>query len=112
MATLKEIFPSTTSFENDALHIARCDVRALAKEFGTPLFVMDEADLVARATRWREVLAESFGKSAGTVYYAAKAFISIEVTKILDHVGLGVDVCTGGELAVAQAANFPGDRIE
>jgi diaminopimelate decarboxylase len=112
MATLKEIFPSTTSFENDALHIARCDVRALAKEFGTPLFVMDEADLVARATRWREVLAESFGKSAGTVYYAAKAFISIEVTKILDQVGLGIDVCTGGELAVAQAANFPGDRIE
>ena len=112
MATLKEIFPSTTSFENDALHIARCDVRALAKEFGTPLFVMDEADFVARATRWHEVLDESFGKSAGTVYYAAKAFISVEVTKILDHVGLGIDVCTGGELAVAQAANFPGERIE
>ena len=48
MAKMKEIFPQSTSFEDDALKIARCDVRVLAKEFGTPLFVMDEADFVAR----------------------------------------------------------------
>ena len=112
MAKMKEIFPQTTSFEDDALKIARCDVRALAKEFGTPLFVMDEADFVARASTWKDVLHGAFGKSAGTVYFAAKAYISIEVAKILNRLSLGIDVCTGGELAVVQAANFPGERIE
>ena len=112
MATLKEIFPLSTSFDNDALRISGCDLRSLAKEFGTPLFVMDESDFISRSTQWRSAMSQSFGPHAGTVYYAAKAFISIEVAKLLNTLGVGLDVCTGGELAVAQAAKFPGERIE
>ncbi|NDC13258.1 MAG: diaminopimelate decarboxylase [Actinobacteria bacterium] len=61
---------------------------------------------------WRHNLAENFQSHSGNVYYAAKAFISVEIAKILASENVGLDVCTGGELAVARAANFPAERIE
>ncbi len=84
----------------------------LAAEFGTPLFVIDEADFFGRATAWRDALQGAFGDRAGTVYYAGKSFLCKEITRWLDVVGIGLDVCTGGELAVAKAANFPMSRVE
>jgi len=84
----------------------------LATEFGTPLFVIDEADFFDRASAWRDALQGAFGDRAGTVYYAGKSFLCKEITRWLDVVGIGLDVCTGGELAVAKAANFPMSRVE
>ena len=92
------------------LSIAGCTASALVKEFGSPLFVIDEADFFLRANAWKSALKESF--SDGKLYYAAKSFISIEVAKWLKALDLNLDVCTGGELAVALAADFPTDRIE
>ncbi|GLW57543.1 diaminopimelate decarboxylase [Kitasatospora phosalacinea] len=82
------------------------DVRTLAAEFGTPAYVMDEADFRARARAWRE----AFGDSAD-VYYAGKAFLSKAVVRWLHEEGLNVDVCSSGELHVALAAGMPGERI-
>jgi len=83
------------------LSIAGISAKNLAKEFGTPAFFIDQADFYARATEWNTALQQSFGPNAGTVYYAAKAFICTEVARWIKDVGIGIDVCTGGELSVA-----------
>lgn len=103
---------SNAKFVSGELEIAGCAVSALAKEFGTPLFVVDEADFYARAKAWQSALSNGFGENAGNVYYAAKAFISVEIAKWVNEVGIGLDVCTGGELEVALAAGFPTSKIE
>ena len=92
------------------LSIAGCSAVSLVKEYGSPLFVIDEADFFLRANAWKSALNESF--EGGKLYYAAKSFISIEIAKWLIELGVNLDVCTGGELAVALAANFPTNRIE
>jgi diaminopimelate decarboxylase len=92
------------------LSIAGCSAVSLVKEYGSPLFVIDEADFFLRANAWKSALNESF--QGGKLYYAAKSFISIEIAKWLIELDVNLDVCTGGELAVALAANFPTDRIE
>ncbi len=78
----------------------------LAQEYGTPLFVIDEDDFRSRC---REIAA-AFGGGAN-VHYAAKAFLCSEIARWIDEEGLSLDVCTGGELAVALHANFPPERI-
>ena len=88
------------------LSISGITATALAKEFQTPAFIMDEADFRARATNWNSALNTGFGDNAGTVYYAAKAFICTEVARWIKDIGIGIDVCTGGELAVALAGGI------
>ena len=83
------------------LLIGDADVRELADRFGTPLYVCDEQDVRSRC---REYL-EAFGQDAG-VYYAAKAFCSRAMLRWVSEEGLGVDVCTGGELEVAVSAGI------
>ena len=97
---------------NGELVIGGCRASALAKEFGTPLFVIDESDFKFRIIGWKNALNSNFGESAGEVYYASKSFVSVEVAKWIAEAGIGIDVCTGGELAVALAAKFPTNRIE
>lgn len=92
------------------LVIAGCSGEKLVKEFGSPLFVIDQADFFLRAKSWRQVLDTSFG--GGQLYYAAKSFICVEIAKWLKELKLGLDVCSAGELAVALAADFPASDIE
>ncbi|WP_245830455.1 diaminopimelate decarboxylase [Mycobacterium numidiamassiliense] len=86
--------------------IAGVAVTDLAQEYGTPLFVIDEDDFRSRC---REIAA-AFG-GGQNVHYAAKAFLCSEIARWIDEEGLNLDVCTGGELAVALHANFPPERI-
>src|SRR6201995_2587761 len=81
-------------------------VRELAAEFGTPLYVCDEEDVRSRC---REYL-DAFGPE-GRVFYAAKAFCSRAMLRWVSSEGLGVDVCTGGELEVALSAGVPPEQI-
>jgi diaminopimelate decarboxylase len=78
----------------------------LAQEYGTPLFVIDEDDFRSRC---RDI-ASAFG-GGKNVHYAAKAFLCSEIARWIDEEGLSLDVCTGGELAVALHADFPPERI-
>jgi len=107
-----KIWPSTTTEEFGVIAVGGCSLPVLAREFGTPAFILDEADFKLRAAQWKSALDKHFGDNAGTAYYAAKAFISKEIVHWVEQSGLGLDVCTGGELAVAKAANFPAERIE
>ena len=100
-----ELLPDSASVGVDGqLVIAGCDVLDLAAQFGTPLFVYDEDQLRARC---REAVA-AFG--AGAVY-ASKAFLCRAMARLAHEEGMAIDVATGGELAVALAADVPADRI-
>jgi diaminopimelate decarboxylase len=88
------------------VELAGVDVRGLAEQYGTPLFVMDEQDFRARCREH----AEAFGDPT-LVHYASKAFLSVQVAKWVAEEGLSIDVCSGGELAIALRANFPAERI-
>ncbi len=88
-------------------------VTDLVRDFGTPLYVIDEAEARDRAARIRTVFSEAFATigSGVTVYYAGKAFLSTEVARWMHAAGLRIDVASGGELAVALAAEVPGELI-
>ncbi len=82
------------------------DARRLAAEFGTPLYVCDEGDVRSRCQEY----VEAFGPDAN-VCYAAKAFCSRAVLRWVSEEGLGIDVCTEGELEVALSAGVPPEMI-
>jgi diaminopimelate decarboxylase len=92
--------------DDGVVSIAGVAVTDIAAEFGTPVFVIDEDDFRSRC---REIAA-AFGGGGG-VRYAAKAFLCTEVARWIDEEGLALDVCSGGELAVALHAGFPAYRI-
>ena len=94
------------------LSIAGITAKQLAKDFGTPTFFIDEADFRARALAWNDALKEAFGDKAGTVYYASKAFSCTEVARWIKDLGIGIDVSTGGEMAVALAGGIDPKKIE
>jgi diaminopimelate decarboxylase len=106
------IWPISAKRVSGVLQLGGCSVSAIADRFGTPIFVLDESDLESRIKKWSSSFKSIFSGNAGDIYYAAKAFISVEVAKMIDKGGISLDVCTGGELAVARAARFPGERIE
>ncbi len=93
------IWPRGAARRDGVLTLGGVDVRDLAARFGTPVLVADEEDVRGRA---REYL-EAFGPD-GRVFYAAKAFCSRAVLRWIHEEGLGVDVCSGGELEVALLA--------
>src|SRR4051795_13176943 len=95
-----------------ALRVGGVGVRDLAATYGTPAYVLDEQDFRARAAAFRDAFAAAFAPlGGGTVFYAGKAFLCTEVARWIAADGLGLDVCTGGELAVALRAGVPGERI-
>ena len=94
------------------LSIAGITAKILANEFGTPTFFIDEADFRERALAWDKALKDAFGSHAGTVYYASKAFICTEVARWIKEIGIGIDVSTGGEMAVALAGSIDPSKIE
>ncbi len=95
--------------EKNHLEIGGCDTVELAKEFGTPLFVMDEETL---RTQCKKYLSSFRGLRENTeVIYASKAFISIAMCQIIEEEGLSLDVMSGGELYVAKKASFPPEKI-
>ena len=96
----------------EELSISGLTATDLVRDFGTPVFIMDEADFRLRARNWDLQLKKAFGSNAGTVYYAAKAFICTEVARWIKDIGIGIDVCTGGELAVALAGGIEPSTIQ
>jgi diaminopimelate decarboxylase len=94
-----------TRSSNGELTVAGVGVSQLAREFGTPSYVVDEADFRQRCRAW----AAAF--PAADVYYAAKAFLTTAIARWVDEEGLHIDVCSGGELAVVLRAGFEPNRI-
>ena len=90
------------------LTVAGVPASALVATYGTPLYVVDEADVRARAVGIRDAFDRELTRvgSSAKIYYAGKAFLSVEIARWMRDAGLNIDVCSGGELAVALAAGI------
>ncbi len=92
------------------LEIGGCDTIALAREYGTPLYVMDEALIRQNCRRYVSVFQARYpGESR--VSYAGKAFLVQAIARIVEQEGLDIDVASGGELHTVLTAGFPAERI-
>ncbi len=106
------MWSQNASFSGGTLSLAGISAAQLAKDFGTPTFFLDEDAFRSRALTWHDGLQSEFGPHAGTIYYAAKSFICTAVAQWISEIGIGIDVCTGGELAVALAGGISPSKIE
>jgi diaminopimelate decarboxylase len=108
------VWPTDAARDADGdLIIGGVTASALAREYGTPLYVVDEDEVRSHARRAREAFESAAARHgvAARVYYAGKAFLSTEVVRWVTDAGLAVDVASGGELAVALAAGADPGRI-
>ncbi|MFV0374388.1 diaminopimelate decarboxylase [Microbacterium sp.] len=99
--------------DNGVLALGGVPATDLRDRFGTPLYVVDEPGVRHRARRVRAAFAAAAARhgTRARVYYAGKAFLCTEVVRWVTDEGLGVDVATGGELAVALAAGADPARL-
>ncbi|GAA2546270.1 diaminopimelate decarboxylase [Winogradskya consettensis] len=105
-ALVPALWPRTVvRTDEGVLEVGGVSVTDLAAEHGTPAYFLDEDDLRARCRDFKEAFADA------DVYYAGKSFLCKAVVRIVDEEGLFLDVCSGGELAVALAAGFPAERL-
>ncbi len=86
--------------EDGALEVGGRSVPSIVEETGTAVYITDEADFLARAAEWRDAF------EGWHVYYAGKSFLCGTVARWLERAGLGLDVCSLGELTVALRAGF------
>jgi diaminopimelate decarboxylase len=91
------------------LEIGGCDTVALAGEFGTPLYVMDEEQVRENCRRYLQTMQKKYPR--GKILYAGKAFLVLAMAKLVAEEGLGLDVVSGGELYTALKAGFPAERL-
>lgn len=92
------------------LEIGGADAVELAKQFGTPLYVFDEAYIRRMMGVYRDTLAKKYNGN-GLVLYASKAFSCQAIYRIADQENIGIDVVSGGELYTALKAGFPAEKI-
>ncbi|HWQ14610.1 MAG TPA: diaminopimelate decarboxylase [Roseiflexaceae bacterium] len=105
------LWPTTATInEQGHLEVGGCDAVALAREYGTPLYLLDEATFRSACRAYREALARHHGGPAAA-HYAGKALLTTAVARIAAEEGMGLDVVSGGELYVALRAGFPAGRI-
>ncbi|NLO37912.1 MAG: diaminopimelate decarboxylase [Ruminiclostridium sp.] len=96
--------------EKGNLEIGGCDTTELVKEFGTPLYVMDEMNIRHNCRRYKQAM-DIFYDGNGLVLYAGKAFLTMAMCKIIEQEGLGLDVVSGGEIYTAIKTGFPMERV-
>ena len=99
------LWSATAAKTDGVLSVGGVPLPELVGEHGSPAYVLDEADFRGRARAFRD----AFGDY--DVYYAGKAFLCTTVARWLAEEGLSLDVCSGGELAVAERAGFPMERV-
>ncbi len=108
--TISTIYPLGTRVnERGRLEVGGCDAVELAREFGTPAFVVAEDDLRSRARAFREAMAARHDDY--DVLFASKAFPCTAAYRTLAEEGLACDVASGGELALALKAGVDPSRI-
>jgi len=92
------------------LAVGGADTVELAKEYGTPLYVMDENMIRSACSRFKKSIDEFYG-GKGLVCYASKAFSCKEMYRIVNSEGIGIDVVSAGELYTAASVGFPMDKV-
>ena len=110
IATLADVLPFTAQADEDGvLEIGGCNVRDLAQEFGTPLYIYDERTIRETCRAYlRDYQAQLPGARA---HYASKAWLNPALTRILVEEDFGLDVVSAGELHVALAGGMDPEQI-
>lgn len=96
--------------EKNHLTIGGCDCVDLVQQYGTPLYVMDEAVIRNNMRMYKKAM-DKYYDGKGLVLYASKAFCTMAACKIAQQEGLGLDVVSGGELYTALRAGFPMNKV-
>ena len=96
--------------ENNNLTIGGVDTVELAKEYGTPLYVLDENTIRKSCRAYVESMEKYYGGN-GRILFASKAMCVSELCRIVNSENLGLDVVSGGEMYTAYKAGFPMDRV-
>jgi diaminopimelate decarboxylase len=104
-ALVPELWSSTALKVDGVLEVGGVRLTDLVAQHGSPAYVLDEADFRARARAFRTAFSDY------DVYYAGKAFLATTVARWVIEEGLFLDICSGGELAVAEAAGVPAERL-
>jgi len=104
-ALVAPLWSSTARKVEGVLEVGGVAVTDLVAEHGSPAYVLDEADFRRRARAFRDAF------DAYDVYYAGKAFLCTTVARWIVEEGLRLDICTGGELAVAERAGVPPELL-
>jgi diaminopimelate decarboxylase len=110
----QKIWPRTARRnQHGELTVGGVAVSDLIRNFGSPLYVVDQEDFEARLLSTKRAFSDAANKIGTTskLYYASKALLTTDVVRWVNEAGLAVDVSTQGELAVAIAAGMPGERI-
>src|SRR5918996_2445313 len=109
-AATAAIYPEHSSVDGGRLSIGGCDALELAREFGTPAYVVAEDDLRARARAFAGAL-RAHHDGPGEVVYASKACPCTAVLRVFAEEGLGCDVASGGEPHLPLRAGFAPERL-
>lgn len=104
------LYPHLSTNKKGHLTIGGLDTVELAKEYGTPAYILDE-DVIRQNMRTYLTAAEKNFGTGALPLFASKALCCKEIYKIAAEEGLGIDCVSGGELYVAKAASFPAERI-
>ena len=96
--------------EKNHLQIGGLDTVDLAKQYGTPLYVMDEEQIRNNCRLYKDAI-DKFYDGNGLILYASKAFSCRHIYRVMMQEGLGIDVVSGGELYTAVKARFPMDKV-
>jgi diaminopimelate decarboxylase len=108
--SVSHVWPLGTRLDADGgLLLGGCDARALAREFGTPSYIVVEEDLRARARRFLDAFAQRTDDFE--VHFASKSFPCTAVLRVFAQEGLACDVASGGELHLALRAGFDPAKI-
>ena len=104
------VFPDTAQVNPQGqLVIGGCNTLELASQYGTPVYVLDEETLRARCRSFLREFQQRH--SAIQIAYACKAYINPALARIFQEEELGLDVVSGGELAIAHSVDYPLDRV-
>jgi diaminopimelate decarboxylase len=98
-------WPASALLADGDVQVGGLRLSGLAARYGTPFYVLDQGEVRSRARAYRRALPDA------AIHYAAKAFLCGALARWVDEEGLGLDVCSGNELALALAAGFPAERI-
>lgn len=107
-SALLEIFPITATIANDQLAIGGVPVPELVREYGTPLYIFDEATIRHQTRGYRGAFERRYPNTL--VVYACKAFVNGALARVVASEGLGADVVSGGEIGILARADFPLDK--
>ena len=110
MEVIDKVFPNTTEITSSGrLEIGGCDVQDLARKYGTPFYLFDSEHIENVCDTYNTEFTSRYQNTQ--VVYGSKAFANKSIFKIILNKGLGVDVVSGGELALAIQCGIDPEKI-